>query len=440
MENKHELESTDKENFLNKTLATSTVNAKDDLDLFFEEFIDSKPIFKDKSVLQSSYFPTKLYHRESYLKEIAKILAPALRLEKPSNLFIYGKTGTGKTISIKHVLEKITNIALSKDIPLKIIIINCKLKKVADTEYRILLEILKQFGKEYPSTGLSTNELYKALYETMNDEKRVTILVLDEIDALIQKAGDEVLYNLTRINSEVKNSEVSLIGITNDLIIMDNLDARVKSSLSEEEIVFLPYNALQLQDILKDRSILAFKENALNEEVIPRVAALAAREHGDARRALELLRFSGEIAEREKSDKVYSEHVDKANKKLEKNRIIDVIKSQPKQFQLVTYAIIKTSIKEKHNLITNKKMQVIEPTTTGEVFDYYIKLTKKLNIPSLTMRRVSDIITELDILGLISSKLVSKGRFGRTRWISFGVPKSMFPEVISILEKELALN
>lgn len=418
----------------------SNVQERDELDDFFDDFMSSKPIFKDKFYLQSTYLPERIPHRDEYLKDIAKILAPALRAEKPSNIFIYGKTGTGKSLCVRHVLDKMKNISISKDIPLQIITINCKLKKVADTEYRILLEILKELGKEMPSTGISTNDLYKELYNSLDHENKTILLVLDEIDTLIKKAGDEILYNLTRINPELKKSEVTIVGITNDLTVMDSVDARVKSSLSEEEIVFLPYNAVQIQDILKDRSVLAFRENLLDEEVIPRCSAYAAREHGDARRALELLRFAGELAEREGSEKVLPSHIDNADKKTERNRIIDVIKSQPKQFQLVNYAIIKTSIREKHNLVTNKKSTVIEPTTTGEVYDYYNKLAKDLGISTLSLRRISDIIIELEVLGLINFKIVSKGRYGRTRFISIGLPKSLYDEVLKILKEDLNLE
>lgn len=412
----------------------------DELDDFFDEFLNSKPIFKDKAVLQDTYKPESIPHRDEYLKDIAKILAPALRKEKPSNLFIYGKTGTGKSLCVNHVLNKIRNVAIAREIPLKVISINCKLKKVADTEYRILLEILSQLGKEMKATGLATNVLYKELYEIIDNEKKNVLLVLDEIDSLIQKAGDEILYNLTRINPELKNSEISIIGITNDLTIMDTVDARVKSSLNEEEIVFLPYNAIQIQDILSDRALFAFQEGVLNEEVLPRCAGYTAREHGDARRALELLRFAGELAEREGSDKVLPVHIDNADKKTERNRIIDIIKSQPKQFQLVNYAIIKTSMKEKHNLVTQKKTLIIEPTTTGAVYDYYNKVAKDLGINSLSLRRISDIIVELEVLGLINFKLVSKGRYGRTRFISIGLPKTLYKEVLDILKKDLSIE
>lgn len=412
---------------------------KDDLDQFFEDFISSKPIFKDKAVLQSNYSPDKIQHREEYIKDIAKILAPALRQERPSNLFIYGKTGTGKTLCVQQVLSKMQTIAQAKDIPLKIIVINCKLKKVADTEYRIILEILEQLGKKLPSTGIATNELYKELHLTIDDKKQMILLVLDEIDTLIKKAGDEILYNLTRINPELKLAHIGIVGITNDLTVMDSVDARVKSSLNEEEIVFLPYNAVQLQDILNDRAEKAFREGVLSEEVIPRCSAYAAREHGDARRALELLRFAGEIAEREGEGIIMPQHIDSADKKTERSRVIDVIKSQPKQFQLVTYSIVKTSMQERVNLVTGKKTDFVEPTTTGAVYDYYNKLAKDLHIPTLTLRRISDIIIELEVLGLIDVKILSKGRYGRTRYISIGLPKTLYSEVMDILKKDLEL-
>ncbi|MCA9486701.1 orc1/cdc6 family replication initiation protein [Candidatus Woesearchaeota archaeon] len=419
--------------------STETVAPRDDLDDFFDEFMSSKPIFEDKAVLQSNYSPEKIQHRDEYLRDIAKILAPSLRSERPSNVFIYGKTGTGKSLCVNHVLNKMKNIALAKDIPLVIVPINCKLKKVADTEYRMLLEILKHFGREKASTGLATGELYKELYECLDTEKRAVLLVLDEIDTLIVKAGDEILYNLTRINPELKNAEVTIVGITNDLTIMDTVDARVKSSLSEEEIVFLPYNAVQIQDILHDRSLRAFRSGVLHEEVIPRCAAYTAREHGDARRALDLLRFAGEIAEREGAEQVLPGHIDNADKRTERNRILDIIKSQPKQFQLVTYSILKTSMKEKLNLVTNKRTEFVEPTTTGAVYDYYNRLAKDLAISMLSLRRISDIIIELEVLGLINFKIVSKGRYGRTRFITVGLPKSLYGEVLTILREDLNL-
>src|SRR3989344_3829236 len=160
------------------------------------------------------------------------------------------------------------------------------------------------------------------------------IIVLDEIDQAVKKISDNFIYTLTRLNPDLKNSQINIIGISNSLTFMDNLDPRVRSSLGEEELVFSPYNALQLQDILRERAEKAFKEGVLEEGVIAKCAAYAAREHGDARRALDLLRVAGEIAERENKKKISLEHIDIANQKIEKDKMLEIIESEPKQFQL----------------------------------------------------------------------------------------------------------
>ena len=169
---------------------------------------------------------------------------------------------------------------------------------VANTEYRLIAELARFFGEEVASTGLPTDEVYKIFLKALDKEKVLFIIILDEIDQLLHKAGNEILYSLTRINPQLENSEIGLIGISNDLMFTDNLDPRVKSSLSEEEILFPPYNAIQLQAILKVRAAKAFRKEAIAEGVLEKCAAYAAREHGDARRALELLRVSGELTER----------------------------------------------------------------------------------------------------------------------------------------------
>ena len=268
------------------------------LSIFFENFLKKESIFKSKDYLQSNYFPETILHREEEIEHIAGILAPTLRMEKPSNLFIYGKTGTGKTLVIKHIKDHLMRIAKEKELNINIIYLNCKLKRTADTEYRLIAQIAREFGKEIPSTGLPTDEVYRLFIDCLKKKKQIVILILDEVDQLVKKIGDEVLYNLTRLSTEIKNVEISLVGISNNMLFVDNLDPRVKSSLSEEEILFNPYNALQLQDILRQRAKQAFKKEVIGEGLIEKCAAFAARDHGDARRALELLRVAAELAER----------------------------------------------------------------------------------------------------------------------------------------------
>ena len=299
---------------------------------YFEKFIDENLIFKNKKSLQTTYTPESILHRDHQINEVASILAPALKEEKPSNLFIYGKTGTGKTLTIKHITQNMFNIANQRNISMKTIYLNCKMKRIADTEYRIIAQIIKELGEEVPYTGLPTDEVYNKFFRIIKKTNTKTmIILLDEIDQLIKKAGDEVIYNLTRINSELPNIQISLVGISNNLLFTDNMDPRVRSSLSEEEIVFPPYNALQLQDILKKRSDEAFIDGVIENGVIAKCAAYSAREHGDARRALELLRVAGELAERAGISKVRIDHIDRAEEKIEKERILEIVKTQPKQ-------------------------------------------------------------------------------------------------------------
>jgi archaeal cell division control protein 6 len=394
---------------------------------FFEKFLDKDSLFLNKKALQETYTPETLLHRDGEIKKIAEVLAPCLRNEKPSNLFIYGTTGTGKTVSMKYVLHQLLSISSEREISLKTVYVNCKIKKVADTEYRLIAQFVRDLGKEIPPTGLPTDEVYNIFYKVLEENKYNLLIVLDEIDYLVKKTGDEVLYNLTRINTELKNSQLSLIGISNNVVFINSLEPRVKSSLSEEQILFPTYNAIQLQQILRERAKIAFKEKVLDEGVIEKCAAYAAHEHGDARRALELLRVAGEIAERNNCPNVKIENIDEAEDKIEKDRILELVESQPKQYQAVLYAILK---------IFSTRKDVI---FTGEVYELYKSLCDKTDLRPLTQRRVSDILAEFDMLGIINAKLISKGRYGRTREIVLSVPSAVEPKIEEILVKELSL-
>ncbi|MBR9678812.1 MAG: ORC1-type DNA replication protein [Nanoarchaeota archaeon] len=397
------------------------------LDDIFNDFLENKRIFLDKASLTQKHTPENIPHRDEQIMQIAKILAPCLRMEKPSNLFIYGKTGTGKTVTVSHVINKLVEKSKEREVDIKFIYLNCKLKRVADTEYRLIAQLAESFGKTVPPTGLPTDEVYNIFYKTIDDKKRIIVLVLDEIDHLINKAGDEILYNLTRINSSLKNSELTFIGISNDLRFTEKLDARVKSSLGEEEIIFSPYNALQLRDILQERSKQSFYDNVISESVISKCAAYAAREHGDARRALDLLRVAGELAERDASQIITEEHIDIADNKMEKDRLMEAIIKQPKQSQIVLYAVM--SYYEGRN----------EPASTGDIYEIYKAFCNNINLKKLTQRRISDLISELDMLGIINARVISQGRYGRTREITLSIPEDTLNRIGLFLKNHLEL-
>jgi len=398
------------------------------VDKIFNSFMKNQ-LFKDKFVLQSSYTPETIPHRDDHIEQIASIMAPLLRGEKISNLFVYGKTGTGKTLSVQYVRNQLIKRNNFKENELIIEYVNCKLKKVSDTEYRILAELIKKLGGSVPATGLPTDQVYNRFIELIDNKKKLIVLIFDEIDHAINKISDNFLYNLTRLNTELVHSQLSIIGISNNLTFLDDLDPRVRSSLSEEEIVFHPYNAIQLRDILTERAQRAFNPGVLSEGVISKCAAFAAREHGDARRALDLLRIAGEIAERNNFSIISLKDIDLANEKIEKDKILDIVRTEPKQFQLTLLAIMK--------LVDKNKLTEI---FTGDVYNTYQELCEKTNNDILTQRRVSDILSEFDMMGLINSSVISKGRQGRTRKIRLAIPSQLKERVREILFDSLSIS
>jgi archaeal cell division control protein 6 len=400
----------------------------DRLDKIFDSFSGST-LFKNKVVLQQNYSPETVIHRVDQIEAIASILGPLLAGEKTSNLFLYGKTGTGKTLSARYVGERIeAKVNGTGNAHLKFLYINCKSKKVSDTEYRIIAELISLLGGKVPSTGLPTDAVYSKFIEMIDEKKQIVVVVLDEIDQAVKKISDNFIYTLTRMNSELKNAQINLIGISNSLTFMDNLDPRVRSSLGEEEVIFPPYNALQLRDILTERANLAFAEGVLEEGVIAKCAAYAAREHGDARRALDLMRVAGEIAAREHSPKVKLKHIDEANSKIEKDKMLDIIESEPAQFQVILYAIMSLANQKDHETIF-----------TGDVYNVYQEICEKTKSEVLTQRRVSDIIAEFDMLGIINARVISKGRQGRTREIKLMLAPNIKDKAKEIIEKNLGL-
>jgi len=393
----------------------------------FKKYLTNRRIFKNREVLRHSYRPHILPHRKPQIDQVASILAPALNNETPSNILIYGKTGTGKTASVRYVGSELVNASALTETQCRIVHLNCE---VIDTQYRVLAQIANSLEdvdqhpsdsarSHIPMTGWPTDQVYAELKNQLEANGGVLVIVLDEIDKLVKKSGDDTLYNLTRINSDLRHAKVSIIGISNDLRFTDFLDPRVLSSLSEEEIVFPPYNAPQLCDILQQRAELAFVEGVLEESVIPLCAALAAQEHGDARRALDLLRVSGELADRDNSTMVIEKHVKMAQEKIETDSMVECVSTLPTQSKAVLYSML---------ILEQMGKRIF---TSGEVSVVYREIARVLDLDVLTHRRITDLISELNMLGVINTRVVSRGRYGRTKEMWFDATTQKIEDVIS---------
>jgi len=383
------------------------LSTTDVLESIFDQYLSTAKIFAQRDVLRHDYIPSHLPHRDEHIQRLAGILAPALHQSKISNVFVYGKTGTGKTIVTKFVLDKLQKKAQEIGAPVKITYINCRL---AGTNYRVLAEICRAIGVEVPFTGIAVGELLDRFSSGISVDRTALLVALDEIDALIKhSADDSLLYELTRINENLNSSWISVVGISNDLHFKEFLDPRVLSSLSEEEVVFRPYLADELFDILMERAKVAFQEGALDENSIRLCAALAAGEHGDARRALDLLRVAGELSEREKASHVQEIHVRDAQQKIEHDRVSEVLKSLPAHSKILLVGAY---------LLSN---HLPGGAITGDVYEVYHELCAASDLEPLTQRRVSGLINELDVMGILNARVVSFGRYGRTKKIRVGV-------------------
>jgi cell division control protein 6 len=403
------------------------------LDKLFDKFLQGQAIFRDRTALRPTYVPEHLPYRDDQMSRIGSILGPALRGAPPSNILCYGKTGTGKTVVARYVLDMLVNKAEESGITAPLTaFVNCR---IVGTNYRVLKRLCDQVdatmpdGSEVPFTGLPTDEIREVLKNKLDSKTNILTVVLDEVDSLLKRdagQGNDILYGLTRMNLELESSRITIIGISNDLTFKEMLDPRVLSTLGEEEVIFSPYNAVELKGILKQRVELAFNKNAIGDEgVINLVGALAAQEHGDARRALDLLRTAGELAERRGDGAVTQDHVREAQKVIERDTITETVKTLPMQSKAVLFSVY---------VLTSKGQRDI---FTGECYNVYSEIAKSLSLDTLTQRRVSDLISELDMLGLINTTVISKGRYGRTKKIKLAVSKK---QIGVILDDDIRLS
>jgi len=387
----------------------------------FDRLIQKERIFKNREALASTYIPPEFPHRDNEINAVANILKPALYGARPSNILIYGQTGTGKTAVAKFICKQIVSKANTEGKKIHTAYINCK---QTNTPYGILTNIGKTYSSTWedqiPNAGWRIDKVYSALKQKADEDGGIAIVVLDEIDTLVSKNGDDILYHLTGLNSDLNNSKISLIGISNDTKFTSWLDPRVKSRMGEESLTFAPYNALQIEDILVQRAKMAFNEGVIDPLVLSYCSSRAALEHGDARKALDLLRIASEIAEREGEEIVTVKYVSKAQNVMEQDLVRNLVSTLPIQHKATLASII-----------LNRGPKEKGQQTTGEVYNTYSIICRQSKIDPLTQRRMGHIISELDMQGLINAKVVSLGRQGRTRYISMAIEKNQIDSVLN---------
>ena len=386
----------------------------------FEKILGQDSLFTDRKAFDHAFEPSRLPHREHEVDALVRNLVEALNGHIPSNMLLYGVPGSGKTVVTRFVLGQLREKGKEMGQFVNTYEINCR---NVDTKYRVVQTIASQLAQRgdppVPFTGWPTDRVLETMIMRMSRAGGVHIIVLDEVDNLVDRAGDDLLYALTSLNTVLDNGRCSIIGISNDLHFTQHLDPRVSSRLSQEDVVFHPYVATEIQNILGERASMGIKEDVLEQGVIMLCAALAAQEHGDARRALDLLRISVQKAEQRAQSKVDTKHVRLAQSQLEYDQVTPVLKTLPLHQKLVLFSIC---LNEENGL---------RNISTGEVYRTYAEACAKIGVEPLTTRRVSSLLNELDTIGLIMARNVSKGRGGRSKQVNSAIPKAI--DAISLM-------
>jgi len=360
-------------------------------------------IFTDKNVLKQQYEPEEILERDEEIEAYANALQDVVDGWEPENVFVYGKTGVGKTAVTRYMMDMLRIEADQRpDVDdVYVAEVNCHHHPSSyQAAIALVNELREDTDREAITTGLSTSDVLTALFEEIEAREGTVLVVLDEIDNL----GDDdvLLYQLPRAkaNGNIERSQVGVVGISNDYTFRNDLSSKVQDTLCEREIKFPPYDANELRTILADRAEKGLAEGVIDDSVIPKCAALAAQDRGSARQAIDLLREAANVAVEDGRDSVAEGDVDAAENRVERGRVKDSIRD------LTTHG--------RYTLlgVTNLAIEAETPVRAKEAYGMYERVCTENGADPLSQRSVHDHLIDLAMLGFLAQYDRNHGRGG----------------------------
>lgn len=365
-----------------------------ELDYIINKVEKEKKAFLKKEALDTSNPPLKIVSR---LEEVEKIVRYILDYKEGyvvPLVSIYGRSGTGKSTLVKYVCNYLPEV--------KLCFVNLRKAKTVFGVVNLVLNELNQPSlKSAQGMNLGMEKIQQTILNTMHKEnKKLFVLTLDEFDVIFyDKRGNpsDFVYKLVEMLAALKKQGclAMIITISNNVLTDYNLDDRIKSRIGNSEIFFKPYSNEEMLKILRQRAKDAFSEE-VDDAVLERCTEISFLEHGDARRAVDLLRVSAEIAAKQ-NKKITVAHVNTASKILQKDRVGEVIASLSRHSQLICQILVAKSFfheKDWH--------------TTMSIYESYKKHVNQ----EVSYRRFSDLLKDLENSGLLVSSTRSKGQNG----------------------------
>lgn len=378
--------------------------------------IPGDKIFVNKDMLRVGWVPENedmIIGRDEEMRQLATYINPILSGQEPDHVVVYGKTGTGKSLITRHVVQRACSATAET---INHAYIDCKQYK---TETQVFAELGRIFnnpeatGQTVPETGLSTARYKSRLYDALEASYDGALIILDEMDKL---RDDDTVLELSRAVEDRKiDVPIGVIIISNRIGYIENFQARVESSFDPRDIQPAPYDAGVLQQIMESRRG-AFVDGVLTDDVIPKAAAVAGAEHGDARKAIRILRHAGEAAAKEGVDRVTADHIDVARHEAEKNRFGETIQNATAQEKAVLLALSELTL-------NNGKDQFKQ----SELYEQYRTINEAIDMKTLSQRRVRDLANDYALLDVLE---VDKRNFGQTGGIHRVSQLLLDPEIV----------